>query len=123
MNELKDNVRELFDQDQKLIALEKEIKAKNAHYHHLLLKNSEKTYSDEEVLAINGIYEELTKLESLRSSFRSKIDEIKSYLKQKLAPLAGGRWVHATSDPIHPHWEFWVEEDELKYARLNGASY
>ena len=123
MSELKASVVELFDQDQRLIALEKDIKVKNAHYHHLILKNSEKTYSDAEVVAINNAYDELGKLEQQRTIFRTKINEIKSFLKSKLAPLAGGRWVHETSDPIHPRWEFWVEDEELKYARLNGAAY
>jgi len=123
MSELRSSVTELFDQDQRMIALEKDIKVKNAHYHHLILKNSEKTYSDAEVIAINNAYDELGKLEQQRMVFRTKINEIKGFLKTKLAPLAGGRWVHETSDPIHPRWEFWVEDEELKYARLNGAAY
>ena len=123
MSELKVKVNELFLQDQQLNALEKDIKVKNAHYHHLLLKNSEKIYSDEEVIAVNKIFEELSGLESQRANFRSAIKEIKDYLKSKLSPLGGGRWVHLTEDPIHPRWEFWVEDDELKFARLNGAAY
>lgn len=123
MSELKNKVNELFARDQQLNALEKDIKAKNAHYHHLILKNTEKTYSDEEVIAINTVYEELATLEDQRSAFKSGIAEIKNFLKNKLAPLSGGRWIHTTEDPIHPRWEFWVEEDELKFARLNGAAY
>lgn len=123
MSELKSKVNELFSQDQQLNALEKDIKVKNAHYHHLILKNSEKTYSDDEVVAINQVFEELTHLENQRSVFRSKMNEIKDFLKRKLAPLGGGRWVHETTDPIHPRWEFWVEDEELKFARLNGAAY
>ena len=123
MSELKTKVNELFAQDQQLNALEKDIKVKNAHYHHLILKNSEKVFSDEEVITINTVFEELTHLESQRSAFRSKMNEIKDFLKRKLAPLAGGRWVHETTDPIHPRWEFWVEDEELKFARLNGAAY
>ncbi len=123
MSELKTKVNELFAQDQQLNALEKDIKVKNAHYHHLILKNSEKTYSDEEVMAINTVFEELTQLESQRSVFRSKMNEVKDFLKRKLAPLSGGHWVHETTDPIHPRWEFWVEDEELKFARLNGAGY
>jgi len=123
MSELKSKVNELFAQDQQLNALEKEIKVKNAHYHHLILKNSEKVFSDEEVITINTVFEELTHLESQRSAFRSKMNEIKDFLKRKLTPLSGGRWVHETSDPIHPRWEFWVEDEELKFARLNGAAY
>ncbi len=123
MSELKSKVNELFAQDQQLNTLEKDIKVKNAHYHHLILKNSEKVFSDEEVIAINTVFEELTQLESQRSAFRSKMNEIKDFLKRKLAPLSGGRWVHETNDPIHPRWEFWVEDEELKFARLNGAAY
>lgn len=123
MSALKEKVSKLFAQDQQLNALEKDIKVKNAHYNHLLLKNSEKTYSDDEVIAINEVYEELSELESQRAGYRSAINEIKDYLKNRLSPLGRGRWVHHTEDPIHPRWEFWVEDDELKFARLNGASY
>ena len=123
MSELKTYVIELFQQDQLMIALEKDIKVKNAHYHHLILKNSEKIYTDAEVIAINNAYDELGKLDQQRSVFRAKVNELKAFLKARLAPLAGGRWVHETSDPIHPRWEFWVEDEELKYARLNGAAY
>lgn len=123
MSELKTQVIELFERDKALNALEKEIKVKNAHYHHLILKNSEKIYNDAEVIAINNTFEELNTLENKRTQFKTNINLIKDFLKSRLAPLAGGRWVHETDDPIHPRWEFWVEEDELKYARMNGASY
>jgi len=114
---------DLFEKDKALIAIGKEIKVKNAHYHHLILKNTEKIYSDDEVLAINSAFEELGALEDQKSKVKSTIYEVKNFLKSKLAPLGGGRWVHETEDPIHPRWEFWVEDDELKYARMNGASY
>jgi hypothetical protein len=123
MSQLKQSVIELFEQDQQLIALEKEIKVKNAQYHHLILKNTEKIYSDDEVMAINAAYEDLARLEAQRSVFRGRIGDIKNFLKSRLAPLAGGRWVHETADPIHPRWEFWVEDEDLKYGRLNGANY
>lgn len=123
MSELKIKVNELFAQDQQLNALEKDIKVKNAQYHHLILKNTEKIYSDEEVISINKAHDELTRLENQRSAFRDKANEIKAFLISKLAPLGGGHWVHETEDPIHPRWEFWVEDEELKYARLNGANY
>lgn len=123
MTELKNQVRELFEQDRQINSLEKDIKVKNAHYHHLILKNGDRVYSDEEVLAIHKAYEDLKALEGQRSVFHQRIQEIKNYLKSLLAPLSGGRWVHQTEDPIHPCWEFWVEEDELKYARMNGANY
>lgn len=123
MTELKNQVRELFEQDRQINSLEKDIKVKNAHYHHLILKNSDRVYSDEEVIAIHKAYEDLKALEGQRSAFHQRIQEIKNYLKSLLAPLSGGRWVHQTDDPIHPCWEFWVEEDELKYARMNGANY
>lgn len=38
MSELKTQVLQLFEKDKELNALEKEIKVKNAHYHHLILK-------------------------------------------------------------------------------------
>ena len=123
MSELKNKVNELFAQDQQLNALEKEIKVKNAQYQHLILKNSERIFSDEEVISINNAFDEITRLENQRTIFREKANEIKDFLKSKLARLSGGHWVHKTEDPIHPHWEFWVEEEELKYARLNGAAY
>ncbi|MBC7850357.1 MAG: hypothetical protein H7Y31_11505 [Chitinophagaceae bacterium] len=123
MSVLKTKVDELFAQDQQLNALEKEIKVKKAHYHHLLLKNQEKSYTDDEVMMINTVHEEVTALESRRAGFRDQSNSIKQFLLSKLAPLGGGKWVHQTTDPIHPHWEFWVEDDELKYARLNGNNY
>lgn len=123
MSELKTQVIQLFEKDKELNALEKEIKVKNAHYHHLILKNTEKVYNDAEVIAINNTFEELSALENRKHQFKTHINQIKDFLKSRLAPLAGGRWVHETDDPIHPRWEFWVEDDELKFARMNGASY
>ena len=123
MSELKKMVRELFDQDQQMHTLEKEIKTKRAQYYHLIQKNSEKVYSDEEVTAINKAFDELGKLEDQKSMFRDRFNELKNFLLKLLSPLNGGRWVHETEDPINPRWEFWVENEELKYARLNGAAY
>ena len=123
MNDLKQKVRELFDHDKQMHALEKEIKVKRGYYHHLILNNPEKVYSDEEVIAINKAYDDLQQLENQRSGFRNKFDEIKTFIKKHLAPLDGGKWVHITDDLIHPRWEFWVEDEELKYARLNGTNY
>lgn len=123
MNELKLKVQELFEHDKQMRLFEKEVKVKRGYYHHLILKNSEKVYSDEEVIAINKAYQELTQLESQRSAFSNKFNEIKNFLKSQLAPLDGGKWVHITDDLMHPKWEFWVEDEELKYARLNGINY
>ncbi|HEY0679874.1 MAG TPA: hypothetical protein VGD17_16435 [Chitinophagaceae bacterium] len=123
MNELKKMVSELFEHDKQMHALEKEIKVKRGYYHHLILRNSDKVYSDEEVVAINKAYEDLLQMESQRAGFRNKFDEIKNYIKKQLAPLDGGKWVHITDELMHPKWEFWVEDEELKYARLNGTSY
>ncbi|MDX2046481.1 MAG: hypothetical protein SFU87_06825 [Chitinophagaceae bacterium] len=123
MSELKKMVRELFEQDQHINSIEKDIRTKKAHYHHLILKNPDKVYSDEEVMAIKKVSEELDNLQTQKSVFQSRQNEIKDFLKTLLTPLSNGRWVHETEDPIHPRWEFWVEEEELKYARLNGASY
>jgi len=123
MSDLKTMVRELFEKDQQMNSLEKEIKTKRAHYHHLILKNSDKVYSDNEVSAINKAFEELGKLEDQKSVFKERFGEIKNLLLKILSPLNGGRWVHETEDPINPRWEFWVEDEELKYARLNGANY
>ena len=123
MNELKKIASELFEHDKQMRALEKEIKVKRAYYRHLIFQNAEKVYSDEEVVAINKAYEDLTQLEIQRSSFHNKFDEIKNFIKSQLAPLEGGKWVHITDELMHPKWEFWVEDEELKYARLNGAAY
>ena len=123
MSDLKQMVRELFEKDQQMNSLEKEIKNKRAHYHHLILKNSEKVYSDAEVTAISSAFEELGKLEEQKSVFKERFNDIKNKLLKLLSPLGGGRWVHETEDPINPRWEFWVEDEELKYARLNGAAY
>ena len=123
MSDLKTRVIELFEKDKELNALKKEIKVKNAPYHHLILQNTEKVYNDAEVVAINNTFEELNALEDKRTQFKTNINLIKDFLKSRLAPLAGGRWVHETEDPIHPRWEFWVEDDELKFARMNGTSY
>lgn len=123
MSDLKQMVRELFEKDQQMNSIEKEIKTKRAHYHHLILKNSEKVYSDAEVTAISKAFEELGKLEEQKSVFKDRFTDIKNILLKLLSPLNGGRWVHETEDPINPRWEFWVEDEELKYARLNGAAY
>jgi ribosomal protein L11 methylase PrmA len=123
MTSLKTMVQQLFEHDRQMRAFEKEIKVKRGHYNHLLLKNAEKVYSDNEVVAINKAYTELVSLESQREDFNNKFSEIKQFIKAQLAPLAGGKWLHETDDVLHPLWEFWVEEEELKFARLNGTSY
>jgi hypothetical protein len=48
---------------------------------------------------------------------------LKDQLKEILLPLNGGRWIHTTDDIMHPHWEFWLEGEELQYAKLNGQRY
>ena len=123
MNELKQKVQELFEHDKQMRAFEKEIKVRRGYYHHLILQNSEKVYSDEEVIAINKAHKELAQLESQRHDFKNKFDEIKDFIKSHLAPLDGGKWIHVTDELMNPKWEFWVEDEELKYARLNGMSY
>ncbi len=116
-------VTELFEQDQQIRAIEKEIKSVNAQYHHLVLKNSAKVYSDAEVLAIRNISEKLEQLQLRKKEIDERAGEIKSFFISLVAPLNGGRWVHETDDFPHPKLEFWVEDNELKYARLNGVNY
>ena len=116
-------VTELFEQDQQINAIDKEIKVATAQYHHLVLKNPEKVYSDTEVMAIRGISEKIEQLKLKKSSSYQRANEIKSFFISLVAPLNGGRWVHETEDFLHPKLEFWMEDDELKYARLNGVNY
>jgi len=123
MNHLKQMVTELFEQDQQINAIDKEIKVATAQYHHLVLKNPEKVYSDHEVMAIRGISEKIEHLKLKKSSSYQRANEIKSFFISLVAPLNGGRWVHETEDFLHPRLEFWMEDDELKYARLNGVNY
>jgi 23S rRNA-/tRNA-specific pseudouridylate synthase len=123
MTELKKIVHELFEHDKQMHAFEKEIKVKRGQYHHLLLKNAEKVYSDDEVVAINKAYNDLVALENQRHVFNTKFNQIRNSIKAQLSPLEGGKWLHQTDDVLHPLWEFWVEDDELKYARLNGTAY
>lgn|SRR6187399_1333084 len=123
MNHLKQMVTELFEQDQQINAIDKEIKVATAQYHHLVLKNPEKVYSDTEVMAIRGISEKIEQLKLKKSSSYQRANEIKSFFISLVAPLNGGRWVHETEDFLHPKLEFWMEDDELKYARLNGVNY
>ena len=56
-------------------------------------------------------------------ALKEKLQKIKSFFISLVAPLNGGRWVHETEDFLHPKLEFWMEDDELKYARLNGVNY
>ncbi len=123
MNQLKQMVTELFEQDQQIHAIDKEIKNATAQYHHLVLKNPEKVYSDTEVLAIRGISEKIEQLQLKKNAVDQRANEIKSFFISLVAPLNGGRWVHETEDFLHPKLEFWMEDDELKYARLNGVNY
>lgn len=123
MLELKSMVNQLFEQDQHLRALEKELKTKTAQYNHLLMKNPEKTYSDAEVQTIHTIYAELQALQQKQQVLQSNCTSLKDQLKEVLYPLNGGRWIHTTDDIIHPNWEFWLEGEELQYAKLNGQRY
>ena len=123
MNHLKQMVTELFEQDQQINAIDKEIKVATAQYHHLVLKNPDKVYSDTEVMAIRGISEKIEQLKLKKSSSYQRANEIRSFFISLVAPLNGGRWVHETEDFLHPRLEFWMEDDELKYARLNGVNY
>lgn len=120
---LKLMVSQLFDQEQSARALDKDIKTKTAHYRHLLLKNSEKLFSDEEMLAIHQLYTEIDRLRKEQADRFSRAEHIREDLKNMVLALDGGRWIHATDDIMHPHWEFWVEDGELKFAQLNGKGY
>lgn len=123
MQELKSLVNQLFEQDQHLRALEKELKTKTAQYNHLLMKNIEKAYSDAEVLTINSIFTELQALQQRQQELQANCNHVKDQLKQIILPLNGGRWIHTTDDIMHPNWEFWLEGEELQYAKLNGQRY
>lgn len=123
MNPLQEKVQTLFEIDRQLNALEKALKTKNAHYQHMLLKNSDRIFSDTEVLQIHAVYQELQQLKTEKITLQEENQKVRAELLEWLAPLSGGRWVHETNDPLHPHWEFWVEEEELKFARMNGVSY
>lgn len=116
-------VSQLFELEQQANALNKDIKTKTAHYHHLILKNSEKLFSDEEMIAINSMFNEVNALKSEQAARFEKAASIREQLKKMVISLDGGRWVHATDDIMHPHWEFWVEDDKLKFAQLNGRGY
>lgn len=123
MSDLKKMVSELFEQEQLANALNKEIKTARAHYHHLILRNSDKLYNDDEMLAIHAMHEKLASLEQQQQAFYVRSNEIKEFLHSLVEPLNGGRWIHETNDFMHPKVEFWIENDELMYARLNGRSY
>jgi len=123
MNQLKQMVTELFEQDQQINAIEKEIKVATAQYHHLVLKNPEKVYTDAEVMAIRSMSEKIVQLQLKKTDINQRANEIKSFFISLVAPLNGGRWVHETEDFLHPKLEFWMEDEELKYARLNGVNY
>jgi hypothetical protein len=123
MQNLKALVHELFEQDKQLNALSKDLKTRTAQYNHLLLKNTEKLYSDGELIAINALHGELNEIRSQQQNLLTISHNIKEQLKTFMQPLNGGRWVHETDDQLHPQWEFWLEEDELKYAQMNGRNY
>lgn len=118
--DLKVLVQELFEQDKLTGSLDKDIKNVKARYHQLILRKSDKTYTDSEILAIKQVHDELTALQDRKAAFQQRKSEIKSFLKELIAPLGGGRWIHETDDFMNPHWEFWLEEEELKYARLKS---
>lgn len=123
MINLKSLVSKLFEQDQLINGLAKEIKTKTAQYNHLLLNNTEKVYSDQELIAINTLFQELQDLKKKQEGIAAVSNQIKEQLKSFILPLNGGRWIHTTEDIMHPKWEFWLEEDELKYAKMNGRNY
>jgi hypothetical protein len=123
MQNLKTLVSQLFEQDQLSNALAKDIKTKTAQYNHLLLKNAEKVYSDAEVIAIKTVHEELLQLRAKQEAIAATGNDIKYQLKSFIIPLNGGRWLHETEEILEPNWEFWLEDDELKYARMNGRNY
>lgn len=118
--DLKVLVQELFEQDKLAGSLDKDIKNVKARYHQLILRKSDKTYTDAEILAIKQVHDELTALQDRKAAFQLRKSEIKSFLKELIAPLGGGRWIHETEDFMNPLWEFWLEEEELKYARLKS---
>jgi hypothetical protein len=123
MQNLKSLVHELFEQDKQLNALSKDLKTKTARYNHLLLNNPEKLYSDSELMAINTLHLELNEIRRQQQTILNISHNIKEQLKTFVQPLNGGRWVHETDDQLHPKWEFWLEEDDLKYAQMNGRNY
>ncbi|MFT4024990.1 MAG: hypothetical protein QM664_14530 [Flavihumibacter sp.] len=120
---LKSMVSQLFEQEQSARALDKDIKTRTAHYRHLLLKNSGKLFSDDEMLAIHQLYTEIAQLKNEQAARFAQAEHIREELKNMVLSLDGGRWIHATEDIMHPHWEFWIEEGELKFAQLNGRGY
>lgn len=120
---LKSMVSQLFEQEQSARALDKDIKTKTAHYRHLLLKNSERLFSDDEMLAIHQMNIEVEELKKEQAARFAQAEHIREELKSMVLSLDGGRWIHATEDIMHPHWEFWIEDGELKFAQLNGRGY
>ena len=123
MQNLKTLVSDLFEQDQQFSAIAKDLKIKTAQYNHLLLKNSDKVYSDAEILAINALHIEIQQLKIKQQELVKISNDIKEQLKSFVLPLNGGRWLHETEEILQPNWEFWLEEDELKYAKMNGRNY
>ena len=123
MQNLKSLVNELFEQDKLFSSIAKDIKTKTAQFNHLLLKNSEKVYSDAELIAINTLHEELAQLKNKQEQIVTISIGIKAQLKSFVEPLNGGRWLHETEEILAPNWEFWLEDDELKYAKMNGRNY
>jgi len=123
MQNLKLLVTELIEQDQRLSALAKDIKTKTAQFNHLLLRNAEKVYSDAELIAINSLNNELVGLKTQQENILAESCTIKEQLKSFVQPLNGGRWLHETEEILQPNWEFWLEDDELKYAKMNGRNY
>jgi hypothetical protein len=120
VTDLKSLVQELFEQDRLAGSLDKEIKTVKARYHQLMLRKSDKTYTDSEILAIKLVHDELLALEGRKTAFLQRKTEIKDFIKGLIAPLDGGRWIHETTDFMNPFWEFWLEDGELKYARLKS---
>ena len=87
MNDLKKMVKELFEQESLVRSLDKEIKNTRAHYHHLILKNSEKIYSDEEMMDIYSIHEKLVELEGRQTTFNNRTIQIKDFLRSLVLPF------------------------------------
>jgi hypothetical protein len=121
MNNLKSLVAELFENDLQMRILEKEVKIKTAQYYQQIQKNSEGMYTDSEILTIYSIHVSLQEIKEKQEGMQKNIESIKSELAKFIVPLNGGRWIHETDDSGNSLWEFWLEEEELKFARLKTA--
>jgi hypothetical protein len=119
MENIQTLVASMFEKEQLIHALEKESKVSNAHYHHLVLQNPDRVFSDDEVVMIQKVYSKLQSIKKQQQELQLQILSIKETLKGYVAPLEGGRWKHRTNDPMHPYIEFWLEDEDLCYARLN----